>query len=73
VRITSASTPEWASYPHLLDAVITATATTPRAVVADRGYSVSSVFELHTSRLTRRSEVGKMRAQPPVRALPLRR
>lgn len=48
VRITSASTPEWVSYPRLLDAAIANVGEVPDAVVADRGFSVSSVFTHHT-------------------------
>ncbi len=50
VRITSASTQEFMTYPALFAAAVQNTGQLPRAVVADRGYSVSPVFE-HNTRL----------------------
>lgn len=50
VRITSASTQEHLTYPALYEAAVTNTGAEPRAVAADRGYSVSSVFEHNTRR-----------------------
>lgn len=50
VRITSASTQEYFTYPELFLAAYENTGQLPAAVVADRGYSVSSVFE-HNTRL----------------------
>lgn len=50
VRVTSASTQEYYTYPELLDAATKNTGVLPRAVVGDRGYSVSPAFE-HNTRL----------------------
>lgn len=51
VRITSASVQEHRSYPDLYAAAVANTGGVhPAAVVADRGYSISSVFE-HNTRL----------------------
>ena len=50
VRISSASTQEFLSYPELFAAAVQNTGQLPRAVVADRGYSISPVFE-HNTRL----------------------
>lgn len=50
VRITSASTQEYYSYPALFRAAFENTGQLPSAVIADRGYSVSPVFE-HNTRL----------------------
>lgn len=50
VRITSASTNEFLTYPELFAAALHNTNQVPRAVVADRGYSVTPVFE-HNTRL----------------------
>lgn len=50
VLVHSASINESIAYPELLDRAIDATGKNPRAVVADRGYSISSVFE-HNTRL----------------------
>jgi hypothetical protein len=48
VHMTSASVQEHIAYPDLYAQVKEALGHAPRAVVADRGYSVASVFELHT-------------------------
>lgn len=48
VRVTSASVQEHHTYPELLTASIANTGREPRAVVGDRGYSISRVFELNT-------------------------
>jgi hypothetical protein len=48
VRITSASTNEFVTYPDLFRAAYENTDRLPIAVVADRGYSVSAVFEHNT-------------------------
>lgn len=48
VHVTSASTQEHIAYPDLYAQLKTQLGHAPRAVVADRGYSVASVFELHT-------------------------
>lgn len=50
VLITSASIQEHRSYPQLYEAATTNTGVQPAAVVGDRGYSISSVFEHNTSR-----------------------
>lgn len=50
VLLTSASVQEHASYPRLYQAATTNTGCQPVAVIADRGYSISSVFE-HNTRL----------------------
>lgn len=50
VRITPASTQEYYSYPDLFQSAADNCGQLPRAVVADRGYSVSPVFE-HNTRL----------------------
>jgi hypothetical protein len=50
VRITSASTQEFITYPELFRAAFENTRALPKAVVADRGYSISYVFE-HNTRL----------------------
>jgi hypothetical protein len=50
VRITSASTQEYYTYPELFRSAFQNSGQLPRAVVADRGYSVSEVFE-HNTRL----------------------
>jgi len=48
VEVCSASVQEYNAYPALLERVQTALDGSPRAVVADKGLSVSSVFELNT-------------------------
>lgn len=49
VHVCSASTQEHKAYPALYEQLIAHLGgETPRAVVADRGFSVSEVFELHT-------------------------
>lgn len=48
VLVESSSVNEHLSYPGLLDLTIEATGGTPRAVVADKGLSVASVFDLNT-------------------------
>jgi hypothetical protein len=48
VRITSASTQEYYTYPDLFRSAYENTGQLPRAVVADRGYSVSYVFQHNT-------------------------
>lgn len=50
VRITSASTQEFLTYPELFAAALHNTGQLPRAIVADRGYSISAVYE-HNTRL----------------------
>lgn len=50
VKVESASVQEYHAYPRLLDEVCRALDDTPRAVVADRGYSLSQVFERNTKR-----------------------
>ena len=47
-HVVSASTQEHCAYPTLYEQVKEHIGTTPRAVVADRGFSVSAVFEAHT-------------------------
>lgn len=46
--VTSASVQEQVAYPELYAQIKEHIGQAPRAVVADRGYSVSSVFEMHT-------------------------
>jgi len=48
VHVCSASTQEHNAYPTLYKQAKEAIGSAPRAVVADRGFSVSSVFEAHT-------------------------
>lgn len=48
VLVINASTNEDAAYPHLLNRVLENTGQTPRAVIGDRGLSVTDVFELNT-------------------------
>jgi hypothetical protein len=50
VNVTSASIREHTSYPELYEKAKTAIGSDPKAVVADRGYSISSVFEHNTTR-----------------------
>lgn len=50
VHVSSASVQEHHSYPMLYDKLTEATGKHPDAIVADRGYSVSSVFEHNTTR-----------------------
>ena len=50
VHITSASVQEHISYPDLYKKAVGATGRSPEAVVADRGYAISSVFEHNTRR-----------------------
>lgn len=50
VMVSSASEQEYHAYPRLLDEVCRALDDTPRAVVADKGYSIEQVFELNTKR-----------------------
>ena len=50
VSITSASTQEYVTYPDLFRHAVRNTGQAPVAVVGDRGYSVTSVFE-HNTRL----------------------
>lgn len=50
VHITSSSLQEHLAYPQLFQKVVAATGVTPTAMVADRGYSISSVFEFNTRR-----------------------
>lgn len=50
VHVTSASIREHTSYPDLYAKAVAATGRHPEAVVADRGYSISSVFEHNTRR-----------------------
>lgn len=48
VHVVDASTQEHVAYPDVFDQLCEQLGTTPKAVVADRGYSLPSVFELHT-------------------------
>ncbi len=48
VLISNASTNEFMSYPDVIEAAIRTTGRNPLAVVADRGYSVTPVFEFNT-------------------------
>jgi hypothetical protein len=48
INLSSASVPEWKSYPELFNRVIENLGQAPRAVSADKGFSLSSVFQLHT-------------------------
>lgn len=48
VHVTSASVQEHISYPELYEQVKEHLGTAPKAIVADRGFSVASVFEMHT-------------------------
>lgn len=50
VRVDSASKNEHMIYPELLDQATRNLGTSPRAVIADRGFSVRPVFELNTRR-----------------------
>ncbi|MCU1529283.1 MAG: hypothetical protein JWP75_3046 [Frondihabitans sp.] len=52
INLSSASIPEWKSYPELFSRVLENVGKAPRAVVADKGFSVSSVFQLHTEQGT---------------------
>lgn len=47
-HVTHASTQEHVAYPDLYEQIKQQLGTTPRVVVADRGYSIASVYELHT-------------------------
>jgi hypothetical protein len=48
VSVTNASVQEHVAYPELYDQIKQHLGRAPKAVVADRGYSVANVFELHT-------------------------
>lgn len=50
VHVTSASVQEHISYPDLFAKAVKNTGRMPEAVVADRGYSISTVFEHNTTR-----------------------
>lgn len=48
VVVDSASVPEWRIYPQTLEQGIDALGHAPRAIAGDRGFSLSSVFQLNT-------------------------
>jgi hypothetical protein len=50
IKVTSASQPEYLAYPGLLEQAVANTGRVPDAMIADKGFTVRSVFEHNTTR-----------------------